>query len=155
MTHYLDRSSCKQCQQWKQNTGGAYDSLPGWVHASNVNNGNKAQEVHMTHFLDGSLCRQCQQWKQSTGGAHDSLAKWNFMQAMLAMEKKSISCLWLTCWTGVYGCNISNGNKAHKLPITHFLDRSSWMQYQQWKQSTQPAHDSLSGWEFMYVMSAM
>ena len=30
MTHFLDGSLCRQCQQWKQSTGGAHDSLAKW-----------------------------------------------------------------------------------------------------------------------------
>ena len=59
MTHILDRSSCRQCQQWKSSRG--------------------SEEVQMTHKLDRSSCRQCQQWKSSKGGADNSHPGWEFM----------------------------------------------------------------------------
>ena len=119
------------------------------VHAGNVSNGNQAQELHMTHKLDGSSCRECQQWKPSTEAAHDSLAGWEFIQGILAMETKHRTCTWLTSWMEVHPGNVSNGNQAQDLHMTHILDRSSSRECQQWKSSTGTAHDSQPGWEFM------
>ena len=116
ITHNLDRSSCKQCQQYKSSRGAAQNSLPGqkfmWVisameikqrsctrltpwievHAGNVSKGDQAEELHMTRLLDKSSCRQCQQQKLSRGAAQDSLAGQEFMQAMSAIEIKKRSC---------------------------------------------------------------
>ena len=179
MTHNLDKSSCRQCQQWKSSWGAAHDSQPGWkfmqamsemeiklrsctwlttwmrVHAGKVSNGNQAKELHMTHCLDESSCRQGQQWKSSRGAAHDSLSWWEFMQAMSAMEIKQRSCTWLTVLIRVHSGNVSNGNQAEELPMTHFLDKSSCRQCQQWKSSWGAAHDSHSGWEFIQAISAI
>ena len=95
MTHLLDRSLCRQCQQWKSSRGAGHDSHPGqkfmqamstmeikqrswtwltaWteVHIGNVSNRIWAEELDMTHRLDRSSCRQCQQWKSSRGAGHD------------------------------------------------------------------------------------
>jgi len=51
--------------------------------------------------------------------------------------------------------NVSNGNQAEQLHMTHILDGSSYREYQQWKSSRAAAHDSLPGWEFMQGISAM
>ena len=125
------------------------------VHAGNVSNGNQAQELHMTHTLDGSSSRECQQWKSSTGAAHDSQPRWEFMQGMSAMETKHRSCTWLTCWMGVHPGNVSIGNQAQELHMTHNLNGSSSRECQQWKSSTEAAHDSHPGWEFIQEMSAL
>jgi hypothetical protein len=70
MTHSLDRSSCRECQQWKSNAEeAAHDSLAGW-----------------------EFMQKRQQWKASRGAAHDSLAGWEFMQEMSAMEIMQRSC---------------------------------------------------------------
>jgi len=125
------------------------------VHAGNVNNGNQAEQLHMTHTLDGSSCRECQQWKSSRAAAYDSHTRWEFMQGMSAMEIKQSSCTWLTRWIGVHAGNVSNGNQAEQLHMTHTLDGSSCRECQQWKSSRAAAHDSHPGWEFMQEMSAM
>jgi len=55
----------------------------------------------------------------------------------------------------VHAGNVSNGNQAEQLHMTHMLDESSCRKCQQWKSSRAAAHDSLAGWEFMQGMSAM
>jgi len=77
------------------------------------------------------------------------------MQVISAIEIKQRSCTSLTTWIGVHAGNVSNGNQAEELHITHNLDRSSCRECQQWKSSRAAAHDSLPGWKFMQGMSAM
>jgi hypothetical protein len=55
----------------------------------------------------------------------------------------------------VHAGNVSNGNQAEALHMTHMLDGSSCRECQQWKSGGGAAHDSHAGWEFMQGMSAM
>jgi hypothetical protein len=56
---------------------------------------------------------------------------------------------------GVHAGNVSNGNQAKELHMTHRLDGSSFRECQQWKSGRGAAHDSQAGWEFIQGMSAM
>ena len=109
----------------------------------------------MTHKLDRSSCKKCQQWKPSKGTAHDSQAGWEFMQEMSAMETSTGAAHDSQAWMGVHPGNVSKGNQAQELHMTHILDGSSSRECQQWKSSTGAAYDSQPGWEFIQGMSAM